>query len=281
MGSTIVMAWIIRQSVYVGWCGDSRAYRFNAATGLQRLSHDHSYVQSLVDSGMLSEASAFNHPNSNIITRSLGDPFRAALPDTTECLLNNGDVVMLCSDGLCGVLRDSEIEEVFRQNAADMESCREALWNAARQAEWNDNVTIGLCRIVSGSKNSVIGVTTLEQPQTVAAQFQPVEDQHQTVTEQHQSVANQSYSVPNPDQYLAAQPQTVAEQGGTTARYDAPHTSSSPPPSPQTPQMSASGNQQKPHKKTLGKSGSFLIGLLVGVVVGVIIVVSIYLLLFK
>ena len=74
MGSTIVLAWLLGKKVYVGWCGDSRCYCYNSKTGLVRLSHDHSYVQELVDAGKLTEELAFDHPNNNIITRSLGDP---------------------------------------------------------------------------------------------------------------------------------------------------------------------------------------------------------------
>ena len=55
MGSTIVLVWIVNGVAYVGWCGDSRAYCFNKANGLVRLSHDHSYVQELVDAGKIEE----------------------------------------------------------------------------------------------------------------------------------------------------------------------------------------------------------------------------------
>ena len=155
MGSTITLAWIIGQSAFIGWCGDSRAYCFNPAAGLKRLSHDHSYVQSLVDAGQLSEELAFDHPNSNFITRCLGDPSQAAKPDVKEYPLRNGDVIMLCSDGLSGVLRDREIEAVMSENTVSMAACRDALWEAARNAGWNDNVTIGLCRMVSGCDMNV------------------------------------------------------------------------------------------------------------------------------
>jgi len=155
MGSTIVLAWIIGQSAYVGWCGDSRAYRYNSADGLKRLSRDHSYVQSLVDSGQLSEELAFDHPHSNIVTRCLGDPSQTAKPDVKEYPLRNGDVFMLCSDGLSGVLRDNEIEIVMSEHADSMAACLDALWSASRDAGWNDNVTIGLCRIASGCEQNV------------------------------------------------------------------------------------------------------------------------------
>lgn len=150
MGSTIVMAWLLGKKVYVGWCGDSRVYRYNPKTGLQRLSHDHSYVQELVDAGKLTEELAFDHPNNNIITRSLGDPRGKAQPDTKEYDLCNEDIIMLCSDGLCGCLRDNEIEDVIKQHQTSMQECRDALWNADEAAGWHDNVTIALAQVISG-----------------------------------------------------------------------------------------------------------------------------------
>ena len=154
MGSTIVLAWFVGDKVYVGWCGDSRAYRYNPAGGLEQLSHDHSYVQELVDTGKLKKELAFDHPDSNIITRNLGDPNRTAKPDVKAFPLRNGDIILLCSDGLCDVLRDSEIENLIASNSRTMTGCRDALWEAARNAGWNDNVTIGLCQILSGGKKT-------------------------------------------------------------------------------------------------------------------------------
>lgn len=151
MGSTIVLIWILGTKAYVGWCGDSRAYRFNPASGLERLSHDHSYVQELVDAGKLTEELAFDHPNNNIITRSLGDPRGKARPDTKEYDLYNGDMLLLCSDGLCGCLRDPEIEAVVAQQQASMQECRDALWVADEAAGWHDNVTIVLAQVMSGA----------------------------------------------------------------------------------------------------------------------------------
>lgn len=154
MGSTIVLAWLLGQKIYVGWCGDSRCYRFNPALGLERLSHDHSYVQELVDAGKLTEELAFDHPNNNIITRSLGDPRGAAQPDCKEFDLYNQDIILLCSDGLCGTLRDNEIAELIKQHQTSMQECRDALWVADEAAGWTDNTTIALTQIISGGKDA-------------------------------------------------------------------------------------------------------------------------------
>ena len=160
MGSTIVLAWLLGQKVYVGWCGDSRCYRFNPALGLERLSHDHSYVQELVDAGKLTEELAFDHPNNNIITRSLGDPRGAAQPDTKEFDLYDQDIILLCSDGLCGTLRDNEIAELIKQHQTSMQECRDALWDADEAAGWTDNTTIALAQIISGGKDANAAIQT-------------------------------------------------------------------------------------------------------------------------
>lgn len=162
MGSTIVMAWLLGQKVYVGWCGDSRAYRYNPKSGLMRLSHDHSYVQELVDAGKLTEELAFDHPNNNIITRSLGDPRGKAQPDTKEYDLCDEDIILLCSDGLCGCLRDNEIEDVVKQHQTSMQECRDALWEADEAAGWHDNVTIVLAQVISGG--AIVNEASSAQP---------------------------------------------------------------------------------------------------------------------
>lgn len=148
MGSTVVMAWLFGHKVYVAWCGDSRCYRYNAASGLEQLSHDHSYVQDLVDTGQLSAELAFDHPNKNIITRSLGDPRGAAKPEAKVYNLNVGDVILLCSDGLSDSLRDSEIEQSISRSLSSVGACRDALWNDSKQAGWHDNVTVVLAQVI-------------------------------------------------------------------------------------------------------------------------------------
>jgi serine/threonine protein phosphatase PrpC len=154
MGSTIVLAWLVEKNVYIGWCGDSRAYRFNPAFGLEQLSHDHSYVQELVDAGKLTQELAFDHPDSNIITRSLGDPRQKARPDVKCFPLYDGDIILLCSDGLSGVLRDREMETIIAQHTDSMENCRDVLWNESEKIGWHDNVTTALCQVISGGEKT-------------------------------------------------------------------------------------------------------------------------------
>ncbi len=148
MGSTIVMAWLYGGSVYVGWMGDSRAYSYIPEKGISRLSKDHSYVQELVDAKMITEEEAMLHPQSNVIMRSLGDINQKPKPDVICHPVSKGEIILLCSDGLCGVCTDESIAEVISQTSDDLRNCKEALTNAALEADGSDNITIALMQIV-------------------------------------------------------------------------------------------------------------------------------------
>lgn len=153
MGTTIVIAWLLGGKLHIGWCGDSRAYLFNAATGLRRLSKDHSYVQTLVDAGKLTEEQAFDYPQSNIITRCLSDSGSMAKADVLPepVTVADGDIILLCTDGLCGMLRDRQIETIMRDTlASGLSFMAKALIDGALAAGGADNVTIALQQIMSG-----------------------------------------------------------------------------------------------------------------------------------
>ena len=152
MGSTIVMAWLVGSSVYVAWLGDSRAYSYVPGKGIGRLSKDHSYVQQLVDAGDLTDEEAMVHPNSNIITRSLGDIGQKPKVDVAEYPLMDGEVLLLCSDGLCGYCRDEVIGGIIEQYADNLQLCKEKLTDAALAAGGSDNITIALLRVFMDGK---------------------------------------------------------------------------------------------------------------------------------
>lgn len=163
MGSTIVLVWLYGGEATATWCGDSRAYLYRAEQGLRQITKDHSYVQELVDKGLITEEIAFDHPMNNIITRSLGDPGKQAQPESRTVPVYKGDILMVCSDGLCGVLRDRKsydmqgnqypgfnMEDLIRENRASMQGLREVLWAAAESSDWYDNVTVILCELLEG-----------------------------------------------------------------------------------------------------------------------------------
>lgn len=143
MGTTIVLCWIVGDKAYITWCGDSRCYVFNEGR-LTSLSKDHSYVQELVDKGRLSQEEARKHPYSNIITRCLGDVSQRAIPDTHIHTLRDGDIFLICSDGLCGLCDDKEIASVIDQYKDDIVACKNKLISAALSAGGYDNVTVAL-----------------------------------------------------------------------------------------------------------------------------------------
>lgn len=152
MGTTIVVGWIFDGKLYVSWCGDSRAYIYNPQAGLHQITKDHSYVQSLVDKGSIPKEDAFDFPDSNIITRSLSDASAKAKPESLlrPYELCDNDIVLLCTDGLCGMIRDNEMEYVIRNNEHDMSVLVDELIRAACDAEGSDNITVCLCQILSG-----------------------------------------------------------------------------------------------------------------------------------
>lgn len=152
LGSTIVLLWLLNGRAFCGWCGDSRIYRFNPNNELVRLSHDHSYVQSLVDEGKITEEEAFEHPDGNIISKALGDNGNKAEPELYTYDVYQRDVFMLCSDGLCGLLQDNEINDVISNDCTSSKETLKSLWEKGAQIGWSDNATIDVLCIVDGGK---------------------------------------------------------------------------------------------------------------------------------
>ena len=155
LGTTIVVCWILNNTAYIAWCGDSRCYLFNPKAGLLPLTKDHSYVQELVDKGELTKDEAFCHPESNIITRALGDSDIQTLPDIVTHTVEPEDIILLCSDGLCGYCSNQSIEEVIRNNYSDMNHCCNKLLQLSLDTGGYDNICILLASL-SQQKSTVI-----------------------------------------------------------------------------------------------------------------------------
>jgi protein phosphatase len=144
MGTTLVMGFIGNMSLHLAWLGDSRCYLYRRGSGLVCLTKDHTYVQMLVDAGVITLDEAFDHPGSNIITRSLmceeaDDP----KPDQLILALKDSDRILLCSDGLNAMLRDHEIGEILATEA-DTHACADRLILAANTKGGSDNITVVL-----------------------------------------------------------------------------------------------------------------------------------------
>ena len=105
MGTTAVCALVRGGKAYLSHAGDSRAYLYRDGK-LAQLTHDHSYVQELVDCGTITQEQAEHHPQKNIITRALGVDYRLE-PEVTSVQLQAKDLLLLCSDGLTNAVREA------------------------------------------------------------------------------------------------------------------------------------------------------------------------------
>lgn len=163
MGTTIVVCWIINNTAYIAWCGDSRCYVYNPSKGLKQVTKDHSYIQELIDEGKLSSKDAFLHPYSNVITKGLGDIDVSSTPDIVMCSVNPDDILLLCSDGLCGYNTDKEIEHIFDVNFIDVIKCRDELLALALNAGGYDNICISLASLIGDNQNAPLVPTAIQK----------------------------------------------------------------------------------------------------------------------
>jgi len=134
--------------LHVAHVGDSRIYLYRGRS-LFRLTADHSLVAQMVRDGYLREEEAFGHPDSNVIQRAVGQE-KPLEPEVQEPVaLDQGDVVLVSSDGLHGALPDERIGEVLQGARTAEEICQDLL-AAALAATSQDNITIGCIRVVPG-----------------------------------------------------------------------------------------------------------------------------------
>lgn len=139
MGTTVVACMADDTTVSVAHVGDSRAYMIRDGQ-LSRITNDHSWVFEQVQAGMLTEAEAEKHPLRNVITRALGGALQVT-PDASEIDARPGDVFLLCSDGLTGMVPESEIQRIVTANIGDLEKACQQLIDAANERGGLDNVT--------------------------------------------------------------------------------------------------------------------------------------------
>lgn len=157
LGTTIVISWIIQEMVYVAWCGDSRCYCFNPIKcKLTSLTKDHSYVQELIDKGEITIKEAIRHPDNNIITKCLGDVEAICAPDFITYKMTPGEILLICSDGLCGYCNDLDIEKVMFNNFECLDACCNKLLKLALDAGGYDNITISLMATIPSNLNSPV-----------------------------------------------------------------------------------------------------------------------------
>ena len=151
MGTTACIVLIQSDEAYIAHAGDSRIYLYlGKEKELHRITNDHSYVQTLVDAGQITDEQAEHHPNKNRILKALGVTPNLQ-PSFGKAKPKNGDIFLICSDGLSGMIPDSTIENVLGQSST-LDAKGELLINLAMQGETvqpggQDNCTLELIQI--------------------------------------------------------------------------------------------------------------------------------------
>jgi PPM family protein phosphatase len=144
MGTTLTAAKVHGDEITLAHVGDSRAYVLRRGE-LEQLTTDHSLVAELERSGQISPEAAEHHPQRSIITRALG-PEPDVEVDTYAVTGRDGDVFLLCSDGLTSMVSDEEVASILR-SVDSLEDTAEALVRAANQSGGRDNITVVLFRL--------------------------------------------------------------------------------------------------------------------------------------
>jgi protein phosphatase len=168
MGTTFTAVLVSGREVAVGHVGDSRLYRLREGT-FERLTDDHSLVEELVRQGKLTQQEAEVHPQRSIITRALG-PEKDVQVDTFTHTARDGDVYLLCSDGLSGMVPDEQLAQIL-STSRSLDDAARALVDAANGAGGKDNITAVLFRVADdegaepesdtlGDAATEVGVTT-------------------------------------------------------------------------------------------------------------------------
>lgn len=143
MGTTFVVATILDKELFVANIGDSRLYVIH--NEMKQITEDHSLVEAMVKTGEIKRSEARVHPNKNIITRALGANEEVE-PDFFEVSLKEGDIVLMCSDGLTNMLEDETIEQILRENE-DLETAAATLVMHANQNGGKDNIAIIIIKV--------------------------------------------------------------------------------------------------------------------------------------
>ena len=147
MGATLVCAVLGSRRYVVANVGDSRLYHFDGET-MEQVTTDHSLVEMLVQSGSISREEARTHPRRNVITRAIGIGLSVDI-DLFDRFWKPDDVLLLCSDGLCGSVTDERLCSILRQGGS-LDVLADTMVREALQNGSSDNITVLLARCERG-----------------------------------------------------------------------------------------------------------------------------------
>jgi len=141
-GSTLTCGMILGDRLFIGHVGDSRAYLLRIGQAARQLTRDHSLVNRLMEMGQLTAEEAAVHPQRNVLYRAIGQGATLEV-DVSTYALESGDRLLLCSDGLWGLLEEAEIWHLIQEAPTPQQACVQ-LVDAANAAGGNDNITVVL-----------------------------------------------------------------------------------------------------------------------------------------
>lgn len=144
MGTTATVAVVFGPHAFIANVGDSRTYLYRPGVGLRQITRDHSFVSNLVESGQITPEQVYTHPQRNLIYRSLGG--KSVEVDVFAERLQDGDVLLLCSDGMWEMARDSLIERILGAGSS-AEQMAEQLVALAIQGGGHDNISLAVCQV--------------------------------------------------------------------------------------------------------------------------------------
>ena len=142
MGTTLVIAGIVAGHVYVMNVGDSRLYLLNSyGESIRQITRDHSYVDEMVARGQMTRNSEVYKAYKNVITRAIGI-YAEVSPDAFDFSIEEGDMLLLCSDGLSNMLKNNVIKNLALDRSFDLEKRVETMIEEANRAGGRDNITV-------------------------------------------------------------------------------------------------------------------------------------------
>lgn len=145
MGTTVVAALLSDDDIYIVSAGDSRCYLIRNEI-ISQLTTDNSYVEVLIQRGIITKEEATNHPDKNIITKAIGVEKNIDV-DTQRIKAENGDILLLCSDGLTNMVKNEEILEIVLDKHSNLDECVSRLINKAMENGGKDNITVVLVEV--------------------------------------------------------------------------------------------------------------------------------------
>ena len=160
MGTTMTAALVGEDEITLAHVGDSRAYLFRGGE-LTKLTRDHSLVDELVEKGKLTPEEARTHPQRSVITRAVGPEPRVQV-DTQTAGARDGDLFLICSDGLTTMIDEPEIARILA-GAEALKDAGHQLIDAANEAGGRDNITVVLFRVADVQRGASAGAGVEEQ----------------------------------------------------------------------------------------------------------------------